>query len=155
MSGDSTQQGFPSGRASPGDSRGGAVVLGAGHVGLGLVRSLGRHGIPAVALCERFSLPGVSRYCRRCLPWPDGDQAWHADRLLALADSERLAGWTLFPTSDESAAVIARHHAALGERFVLTVPPWEVFRWAYDKRLTYQLAAQLGVDHPATHYPAN
>jgi predicted ATP-grasp superfamily ATP-dependent carboligase len=131
------------------------MVLGSGHVGLGLVRSLGRHGIPVVTLSDRYSLPGVSRYSQRCLSWPNGNQAQQADYLLALADRQRLSGWTLFPTSDESAAVIARHHAALGDRFVLTIPPWEIFRWAYDKRLTYQLAAQLGVDHPVTHYPAS
>src|SRR5581483_1855669 len=37
--------------------------------------------------------------------------------------------------------------------FRLTVPPWEVTRWAYDKRLTYQMASQVGVAIPRTYYP--
>ena len=28
----------------------------------------------------------------------------------------------------------------------MTVPPWDVLAWAYDKRLTYQLAADIGLD---------
>src|SRR6266404_38639 len=42
---------------------------------------------------------------------------------------------------------------ARGRRYVSTVPRWETRRWTYDKRLTYQLAADLHVDHPRTHYP--
>ena len=49
---------------------------------------------------------------------------------------------------------LARHHAALSSRFRMTVPPWDLLRWAYDKRLTYRLAGDIGVDHPKTFYPA-
>jgi D-aspartate ligase len=64
-----------------------------------------------------------------------------------------MAGWALIPTGDETAAFLARHHAALNDRFVLTTPPWEVLRWAYDKRLTYELAARVGIDCPRTFCP--
>src|SRR5947208_677859 len=37
----------------------------------------------------------------------------------------------------------------------MTVPPWEVLRWMYDKRLTYELADDVGVEHPWTAYPRN
>ena len=61
-------------------------------------------------------------------------------------------GWTLFPSGDETAALVARNHGQLAAAFVLTTPPWDVFRWAYDKRLTYRLAASLGMDTPTTWY---
>ena len=61
-----------------------------------------------------------------------------------------IAGWVLFPTADESAAVVARSYNVLAERFVLASPPWETFRWAYDKRLSHELAARAGVPHPRT-----
>ena len=38
-------------------------------------------------------------------------------------------------------------------RFTITVPSWDVLQRAYDKRLAYRLAAQLGVEHPWTVYP--
>src|SRR5579862_4030655 len=147
------EPGFPSGASAPAGRKAGAIVIGGGHVGLGLARSLGRRHIDVVTLSEQHSLPAVSRYCRRCLPWLAAEQTRQAEYLLDLADRYHLAGWTLFPTSDETAAVIARSHAELGNRFVLTVPPWQVYRWAYDKRLTYRLAAEVGADHPVTYYP--
>lgn len=39
------------------------------------------------------------------------------------------------------------------ERFVLTTPPWEVLRWAYDKRLTHALIVRLGMGHAWTQFP--
>jgi len=51
--------------------------------------------------------------------------------------------------------LLAKFHAELSRRYRVSTPTWEVLRWAYDKRLTYQLAAQERVDHPATMYPAS
>lgn len=132
----------------------GALVISEHYRGLALVRSLGRRGIPVWTLePERELMASASRYSRNCLPWPAGEDSEQLDYLLALGERHQLDGWTLFPTSDEPAVLFARHHAALASRFRMTVPPWEVLRWAYDKRLTYRLAADIGVDHPETFYP--
>src|SRR5437660_10118455 len=107
----------------------GALVLGADYRGLGVVRSLGRRGIPVWVLTRPgATLAAHSRYARRALSWEAGD----IDGLLALAARHALDGWALFPTTDEAAALVGRHHALLGERFTLTSPPWDVVRWAYD-----------------------
>jgi predicted ATP-grasp superfamily ATP-dependent carboligase len=131
----------------------GALVLGADYRGLGVVRSLGRRGVPVWVLREPGEpLASTSRYARRSLPWPSGGD----DRvafLCHLAESEGVAGWAIVPTSDEMAALVAQHHALLGQYFTHTIAPWEVVRWAYDKRLTYELAEQLGVAYPRTAYP--
>jgi D-aspartate ligase len=37
--------------------------------------------------------------------------------------------------------------------FRVTTPPWEVIRFATDKRLTYERAGELGLDHPWSYYP--
>lgn len=97
-------------------------------------------------------LASFSRFARRSLWWPETEDAQIA-ALLALADRDGAEGWALIPTGDETAAFLARHHEALSQRLVVTVPPWEVTRIAYDKRLSYQLAAAVGVDHPATFHP--
>lgn len=131
----------------------GALVLGASYTGLGLVRGLGRHGIPIWVLGDRFSLASVSRYARHRLSWPTGPEERQVEFLIRLARQHRLNGWALFPDSDNGAALIARHHRELGEYFQLTVPPWDVLRWAYDKRLTYALAAETGVAYPWTCCP--
>lgn len=137
-----------------GGSTAGAVVISGDCGALGIVRSLGRHGIPVWFLKGAYSpLSSLSRYTRRSLAWPAGDESAQRDYMLDLADRHGLDGWTLFPDGDNVSAMVARHHEALRARFCLTTPPWEVLRWGYDKRLTYQLAERAGVDLPWTRYP--
>ena len=132
----------------------GALVIADHYRGLAVVRSLGRQGIPVCTLEPDFEgMASASRYSRESLRWPAGDDQEQLDYLFTLAARDRFDGWTLFATSDEPTMLVARHHAALSSRFRLTVPPWDVLRWAYDKRLTYRLAADSGVDHPRTFYP--
>jgi D-aspartate ligase len=132
----------------------GALVIGSDYAGLGIVRSLGRHSIPVWVIRENGHVTAaVSRYTRRRLDWPNDDEEARIAWLDELAAHHRLDGWTLFPTSDTAAALIARHEAVLGKRFRLTTPSWEAMRWAYDKKLTYELAASLEIDHPLSFHP--
>ena len=48
----------------------GAVVLGSDYKALGVVRSLGRHGIPVWLVRDDHALANASRYTRRSLAWP-------------------------------------------------------------------------------------
>jgi len=132
---------------------GGALVLGADYRALGVVRSLGRRGVPACVLREPGEpLAALSRYAGHHLPWPPGGEEDRVAFLLRLGRGD-LAGWALVPSSDEAAALVARHHACLAEHFVLTSPAWETLRWAYDKRLTHALAQRAGVAAPRTERP--
>lgn len=124
--------------------------------GLALVRSLGRRGIPVWVLTHGDQLLAtISRYVRRTIPWPSRDETDKVRFLLDLADRAGVRNWVLFPTGDESAALIARHHPTLCKKFRLTTPSWDVFRWIYDKKLSYQLADEVGADHPWTTYPTS
>jgi D-aspartate ligase len=129
-----------------------ALVIGGDHQGLGIARSLGRRGIRVSVADDELSIGTVSRYVQRRFPWPSAESE-QIDWLESLADDHQLLGATVFPTRDETVALLAQQHERLSERFVLVTPPWSVTRWAYDKRLTYELAARIGVDRPATHYP--
>ena len=132
----------------------GALVIGGDYKSLGVVRSLGRHGIPVWVLRDDHVLASLSRYCARSLPWPATTEDEQVDHLLDLARRHGLDGWALFPGGDETAALLARNRGPLSTRYRLTIlEPWETLRWAYDKRLTYRLAAELGVEHPFTRYP--
>jgi D-aspartate ligase len=132
----------------------GAVVLGSDYRALGVVRSLGRRGIPVVVVSHGDDrLAARSKYARRAVELPEGGPQPQVDFLLRLASREGLWGWALIPSADESAALVARNADALGERYTLTTPSWEVMRWAYDKRLTHELANRVGVEHPVTAYP--
>jgi len=132
----------------------GALIIGGNLNGLTIARSLGRQGIPVwVASPPNIKLAGFSRYTRRTVEWPNGEFEAQAAFLMELAERHRLDQWVLFPTSDESAALLAKFHAVLSRRFRVSTPTWDVLRWAYDKRLTYRLAAEQKVDYPVTICP--
>ncbi|MDP9345203.1 MAG: ATP-grasp domain-containing protein [Actinomycetota bacterium] len=131
----------------------GALVLGGDYRALGVVRSLGRRGVPVWVVREGDDqLAARSRYARRRVPWTAGGEAAGVMRLLQIAD-DGARGFALIPSSDGTAALVARHHALLSEHFVVTVPRWATMRRAYDKRLMHLLAAELGLDTPHTALP--
>src|SRR6266446_8322584 len=133
----------------------GALVIGGNLNGLSIARSLGRHGVPVwVTTPPNMKLASFSRYTLRTLPWPDGDSEAQAAYLLELAARYQLDQWVLFPTSDESAALLSKFHTALSRRFRVSTPTWDILRWAYDKRLTYQMASNEQVDYSLTFYAA-
>ena len=141
-------------RGGRGRASSGAIVLGGDYKALGVVRSLGRHGVAVWVLTDDHLLAGWSRYCRRAIAWPTGPEADQVARLLALADEHDLEGWTLYPAGEEEAALLARNRDALASRYRLSVlVPWDVLQHAYDKRLAYLLADSVGVDHPWTWQP--
>ena len=126
-------------------------MTGSDYRGLALVRSLGRQGIPVCVLTHGDDLLAAkSRYATRRLRFEGESEAQRTAFLLDLADEQGMGGWVVFPTDDEAAALIGRQHERLAERFVLTTPPWQVLRWAYDKRLSYRLAQSLELAYPRT-----
>lgn len=132
----------------------GALVIGGDYKSLGIVRSLGRHGIPVWVLTDEHVLAGWSRYCQRAIPWPAGSEAEQVARLLAIARDGAIDGWTLFPGGEEAAALIARNRDTLAEHYRLSIlVDWTTLQKAYDKRLTHRLADDVGVDHALTRYP--
>ena len=132
----------------------GALIVGGNLNGLSIARSLGRHGVPVwVVSPPNVRLASFSRYTRRTLPWPASDDEARVEYLLEIAARNNLEQWVLFPTSDESAAFLSCFHSRLSRRFRVAAPTWNVLRWAYDKRLTYRLAADQQVDYPQTFYP--
>ena len=132
----------------------GALVIGGILNGLSIARSLGRRGVPVwVTTPPNIKLASCSRYTLRTLHWPEEDCEAQVAYLLELAERYHLDQWVLFPTSDETAALLSKFHAELSRRFRVSTPNWNVLRWAYDKRLTYRLAAEERVDYPSTILP--
>ena len=134
----------------------GALVLGGNLNGLSIARSLGRRGVPVwVVTTLDVQLAKYSRYVAKTLVWPAKDAESQIAYLSELAEKFQLDGWVIFPTSDDSAALLSKFRSVLSRRLRVSTPEWEVLRWAYDKRLSYELAADQGVDYPSTIYPVS
>ena len=137
--------------ASIESGRPGAVVIGGDYQGLGIVRSLGRRGIPVVIVDDEHSISRHSRYAAGSLAIRDlRDDEDTVQALEALADQLDVDGWVVYPTREETVAALSRRRHELSERFRIPTPDWEVTRWAWDKRNTYQRAAELGIPAPRT-----
>jgi len=134
----------------------GALVIGGDHPGLGIARSLGRRGIPVSILEDQLSVSLFSRYASRVIRTQDlRDERKTVDTVLEVGQRFALRNWVLFPTRDETVAAFARYRSQLTEFFRVTTPEWDVIQWAWDKRNTYNLAAQLQIPIPQTWCPGS
>jgi len=126
----------------------GAIILGGNFVGLGIARSLGKHGIPTwvVDTDKSKCIAQFSRYTKRFIV----SEEPVVELLLREAREHSLRGWVLFPVSDQYVESIAAGHDSLKAVYRLTTPPLEVTKYALDKRLTYSKATELGIAAPWT-----
>ena len=134
------------------ESAPGALIVGGAHVSIAIARSLGRQWVP-VWLLANHPIPAYSHYVKRSFPWPGADHADGLSSIINLAKQHGLQGWVLIATGDQDMRLIARNHALLSQYFRVATPDWDTIRWAYDKRLTYARAAELGIDFPASFEP--
>jgi len=132
----------------------GALVMAADYRGLGVVRSLGRRGIPVWVLKQGGHLVATtSRYVRRNVPWPAADDGTEIERLLDLAKRHQLKDWLLFPTDDHAVGLISRNYDLLASQYRISVSAWGHLQYLCDKRLLHQTAHDLGIPQPWTAWP--
>jgi predicted ATP-grasp superfamily ATP-dependent carboligase len=132
----------------------GAVVIGGGCQGLGIARSLGRHGIPVCLIDDETSMARASRYVRNAIRVRDlrTDQAL-LDALALAHGRLCLSGWVLYPTREENIASIAANRDGLQREFRVPTPGLASIQHAWDKREVYSLAARLSIPVPRTWFP--
>ncbi len=137
--------------ASLGNGPPAAFVLGgASALALGVVRSLGRRGIPTVALSVTPGPWSWSRYC-----------AFHAaaesepdllDRLMRVG--RRLTQRAVIvATGDAEVLFLSRHRGELARSYEFVLPQPALVELLSDKRSQYRYAASIGVPIPRTYCP--
>jgi D-aspartate ligase len=136
------------------DQTAGAVVIGGDYQGLGIVRSLGKKGVPICVVDDEYSISRFSRYTTHFARVEDLRHQRNAvQSLLKVGERLGLQGWVLYPTREELVAALSLHRAELSRVFRVPTPSWESVQWAWDKRNTYRLAQKLEIPTPATYYP--
>jgi D-aspartate ligase len=131
------------------------VVLGSDFKALGVVRSLGRRGIPCVVIDDLPRSAWYSRYVKKRFRWSGA--MWgpaFVQFLLELAADCGFRDWVLLPLQDEVVELVARSHESLSGSYRLVTQDWERLRWAHDKRLVRQVAGELGIPYPRTWIPS-
>lgn len=139
-------------RKRPSDKTG-AVIIGGDYQGLGIVRSLGRMGIPVCVIDDEYSIARFSRYTTYAAHIGDlRNPERSVEALLELGHRLDLHGWVLFPTRDEIVAALSMYRAALCDMFQVPTPDWRTIQFVWDKRKTYSLAMELGIPIPRTWF---
>lgn len=131
----------------------GALIVGGSHGSLCVARSLGRHGIKATFVGNEPSIAQFSRYVTKTFSWRGPDQAGAVADLMDIGRRNGLDGWLLIPGADSEARLLSQYKAELSSLFRLKLPDWDEMRWAYDKTLTYERAAALGIGFPLSYKP--
>jgi predicted ATP-grasp superfamily ATP-dependent carboligase len=122
------------------------------HGGLGVIRSLGRLGIPTYAVHdEAFTPAASSRYLRGGWLWsPDRDDADQLrEGLIRLAEHIGRPA-VLIPTDDVGAIFLAEHGQDLRQWFLFPAPDPSLPRRVADKYELYRLCRDRGLPCVAT-----
>jgi D-aspartate ligase len=81
----------------------GAVVVGGDYLGLGIVRSLGRRGVPICTVDDERSIARFSRFATYGLRVADlRDEGQAVQTVLDVGGRLGLEGWVLYPTREEN-----------------------------------------------------
>jgi predicted ATP-grasp superfamily ATP-dependent carboligase len=136
------------------DKSAGALVIGGDYQGLSIVRSLGQRGVPICVVDDEMAIARFSKYTTKSVRLEGlREENSTIEGLLTVGQRLGLQGWVIYPTRDEHVAAISRHRDRLGKTFRVPTPGWESVQWAWDKRLTYRKANELGIPTPKTFYP--
>lgn len=131
----------------------GIIVLG-GHVqGLGILRILGREGVPGIVIENtRANLARQSKYCKGFFHVEDEALL---NFLIEFGREKIYFKWILFPTNDFHVKLLSKNKQELEKNFIVSTDSWETVRLFYNKRSTYKLASSLNIPIASTYYPDN
>lgn len=127
------------------------------HGFLGVIRSLGRVGVPVYGVLEAPRVPATSsRYLAGRFFWqPDpGDAAAITAGLSRLADTIGRRA-VLLPTDDVGALFLAEHSDGLRDRYLFTAPRADLPRRVADKFSLHELCREAGMASPEVCLPCS
>jgi predicted ATP-grasp superfamily ATP-dependent carboligase len=152
----------PSSALADADTRTPAVVLKFDpnvlhHGGLGVIRSLGRMGVPVYGVHEGPLAPAAnSRYLRGRWYWqPSAEDTERVHAGLRRLAEQIGQPAVLIPTDDAGAIFLAEHGDELRDSFKFPSPPPHLPRLLAGKHSMHELCKQLGVPSPRSGVPAD
>lgn len=130
-----------------------ALVFGGGITGLGVVRNLGRNGVPVYCIVERPDQAIYSKFCKKCFVVPNIEKNTSILRRFFLDTAKLPSSGVLFPTSDLYSLRLSELRDELGYDYHPLVPSKTVVETLVEKKMLYRSLSVYKVPHPATFFP--
>jgi D-aspartate ligase len=132
------------------------VVIGTGMTALGVVRTLGRHGIDVYAISSKRDPVVFSKYCNKSFIT---DETEHhkgiLKRLLTEISKTLSKRAVVYPTSDMDALTLAELKNELPDDYYFVVGDKEPVETLVNKKKFYRTLFYAGIAHPQTYSPEN
>jgi D-aspartate ligase len=128
----------------------GAIITGGDFLGLGVMRTLAKKGIPIILLDHnKYFISKYSKFAKKFFKSPlPSETENYVNFLIRLATREGILDWIIFPHCDEVVYVLSRYKEILENYYRIPTPSWEVIRNVYIKKETYKVAEKNGVLSP-------
>lgn len=133
-----------------------AIVLGCHKIGLGIIRALGKEGVPVVAVSySKMDMGYASKYVVEWhhAPHPSTDTEGFLELLKQL--SKHWNGAVLIPSDDATLIPVSKQKGTLEAFFRVVADDWRVIEKCIVKKHTYALAERIGVLCPRTCVPGS
>jgi predicted ATP-grasp superfamily ATP-dependent carboligase len=133
------------------------VLTSSQHGGVGVIRSLGREGIPVYGVHQNLWEPSArSHYLRGIFKW-DFSSSSSDESVSFLLDIGRKIRPRpiLVVTSDENALLVAENADTLASEYTLTTPSADVVRTFFNKKMMHNLCRKHGIPTPQTALPGS
>ena len=133
-----------------------AVVLSTHTTGLGIIRSLGQHGVPIVAVYYRKSDMGyVSKYVEDKVLAPHPEKSENQFVNLLIDTAKRYSNSILIPADDATLVAVSKNKTLLANHYIVACTDWAIAQRFIDKKYTYDIAESVGIPTPKTIVPQN
>jgi D-aspartate ligase len=131
-----------------------AIVISTYTMGLGVIRALGKMGVPVIAMVyDHRDMGYVSRYVDQCIRVPHPAESEEQFMEALIDNAESCEQGLLIPCSDAALAAVSRHKACLEQHYVVGCTEWAITEQYIDKKRTYALGEAIGVPVPKTIVP--
>ncbi len=134
----------------------GVIVTGGvnGVNNLGVVRSLGKRGVPILLLSsEKRDIVRYSRYVSKKITYPNPSESEDKFIDFLLQQGKRNdEKYVIIPTRDVEVLALSKYKKDLEQFYLMPVPPFEIVEKFVNKKLFYQWLDRISAPHPKTYF---
>ena len=138
-------------------NKSGAIIIGGHAQGLGIIRALGKKGIPIILIdSQPLSLGMFSRYTEKVFTSPKVSQTrLFLNFLIRLSLKYNLKNWQLYPTDDRTLECLSINQKIIKKYFITNIISSADMKDILNKYRLYNRCKDIDIPQPWTFIPKN